>query len=439
MNERNNTQNLDPANRRQRELFIKKSTRVAASYLRRVESFPDTPEAMAAFFDVLKRVYVDLRGVIHGENQKTIGTFCLMVPGELIYAAGAQPVRLCSGSHTAYSIGDELVPRDACPLVKAVMGFGSIGASPLYGDCSLMIIPVTCDCKKKLAGMLERIKPTVVLHIPSVKTDDADLEQYLQELYRLIPVLEKTTGSQITSRTLAEGINTIGYAQYEMSKFLTFRQSAPALLYGTQVMAVMNAFAYMPAQDWAWCMNKLNEEMALRLEQKKYIGKANRPRLLVTGSPIAFPNIKIPLLIEEMGGMLVGDETCMGERGLYDPLVVIDKGFDGMMRAIANRYIRPCACPAFVDNSQRIYRIRQMIKEHKVQGVIYHVLRGCLVYDYEYLVFEEELGKMNIPVIRVESDYNEEDVEQLRIRIEAFIELIKLKDYAKPRKGKNER
>jgi len=38
------------------------------------------------------------------------------------------------------------------------------------------------------------------------------------------------------------------------------------------------------------------------------------------------------------------------------------------------------------------------------------------------------LGKLGIPVIRVESDYNEEDIEQLRIRIEAFIELIKLKD-----------
>ena len=67
----------------------------------------------------------------------------------------------------------------------------------------------------------------------------------------------------------------------------------------------------------------------------------------------------------------------------------------------------------------------QMLKDYKVQGVIYHVLRGCLVYDYEYRVLEEELGKLNIPVIRVESDYNEEDVEQLRIRVEAFIELIK--------------
>ena len=75
-----------------------------------------------------------------------------------------------------------------------------------------------------------------------------------------------------------------------------------------------------------------------------------------------------------------------------------------------------------------------MVKDHQVQGVIYHVLRGCLIYDYEYQVMEEELGKLEIPIIRVESDYNEEDVEQLRIRIEAFIELIKLRDYAK-RKG----
>ena len=132
-----------------------------------------------------------------------------------------------------------------------------------------------------------------------------------------------------------------------------------------------------------------------------------------------------------MGGILAADETCMGERGLYDPVSVIDPGFDGMMRGLASRYTKPCTCPVFVDNSQRIYRIKQMLKEHQIQGIIYHVLRGCLVYDYEYQMMEEEMGKLDMPVIRVESDYNEEDVEQLRIRIEAFLELIKLKEYAK--------
>ena len=411
---------------RQQELFTRKSARVATSYLRRAESLGDPTESLRPFFEVLRKLFVEFQDVPRPDGVKTIGIYCVMVPSELIWAAGAMPVRLCSGSYTAYTIGDDHVPRDACPLVKSVMGFGEIGVSPLYRNCSMMVIPVTCDCKKKLAGMLERLKPTWVLHVPSFKERDEDTEEYVRELYRLIPALEEVTGQQITPQSLAEAINQKGYAQYELSRFLVFRRSNPPLLHGTQVMAVMNAFSYMPPMEWASCMRKLNDELEQRLEQKQFAAKANRPRILVTGSPILYPNLKVPLLIEEMGGMLAADETCMGERALYDPLTVIDPSFDGMIRALAGRYTRPCTCPTFTDNRQRIFRIKQMIHDHKIQGVIYHVLRGCLVYDYEYPVLEEELEREGIPIIRVESDYNEEDVEQLRIRIEAFIELLKL-------------
>lgn len=422
---------LMQASKRQRELFIKKSTRVAASYLNRAKALSGMPEAAKPFFDVLENTYVKMQGVTDTEKRRCIGTLCVMVPPELIYAAGAMPVRLCSGSFTAYTIGDDVIPRDACPLVKAVMGFGQMKALPVFDNCSLLIAPVTCDCKKKLAGVMDSVKNTFPLHIPPLKKEDGDTEVFLRELYRLIPVLEKATGKKVTARSLAQGINLVGEAQYEMSEFLQYRKSNPALLHGTQIMAIMNAFAYMPVEAWTKQMHRLNGEMRVRLEQNVFVSRPSQPRILVTGSPIAFPNLKIPLLIEEMGGILAADETCMGERGLYDPVSVIDPGFDGMMRGLASRYTKPCTCPVFVDNSQRIYRIKQMIKEHQIQGIIYHVLRGCLVYDYEYQMMEEEMGKLDVPVIRVESDYNEEDVEQLRIRIEAFLELIKLKEYAK--------
>lgn len=417
-------------NERQRELFIRKSTRVAASYLKRAKELSELPDAAKPFFEVLENTYVKLADIQKPEERKSIGTLCVMVPAELVYAAGAMPVRLCSGSYTAYSIGDDYIPRDACPLVKAVMGFGKIKALPAFDNCSLLVAPVTCDCKKKLAGTIDSVKDTIPLHIPPLKKDDADTEIFLKELYRLIPLLENVTGEQVTAKSLAEGINMVGNAQYEMSEFLKYRRHDLSLMSGTQVMAVMNAYSYMPVNLWAEQMHRLNEEMKLRLSQGRFVSRKNQPRILVTGSPIAFPNIKVPLLIEEMGGVLAADETCMGERGLYDPVSVIDASFDGMMRSLASRYTKPYTCPVFVDNSQRIYRIKQMIKEHKIQGVIYHVLRGCLVYDYEYQLMEDAMGKMDIPIIRVESDYNEEDVEQLRIRIEAFIELIKMRTSA---------
>ncbi|MBC3803306.1 2-hydroxyacyl-CoA dehydratase [Acetobacterium fimetarium] len=419
-----------PMEVRQRERFVGKSARVAAKYLRRLTELKGAPQAMKPFFQVLEDIHVNMKNVEQPTDTKIVGTYCVMVPQELIYAAGAQPVKLCSGSYSAFAIGDDLVPRDACPLVKSVMGFQAMGVMPVYEDCSLMVVPITCDCKKKMAGMLAERVPTYSLHVPTSKSDDDDMEQVVSEFYQLIPALEAVTGQAITCDSLARSIDGMGFAQYQMSQFAAYKKHVPALIQGTHAMALMNAFSYMPVDRFSEQLHRLNQELGRRQKEKQFVSMDKQPRIMVTGSPIIFPNIKIPLLIEEMGGILVGDETCMGERALYDPTVVVDQSFDGLLRSLANRYTRPCTCPTFVDNSQRIYRIKQMIADHQVQGVVYHVLRGCLVYDFEYQTLEEELGQLGIPVIRVESDYNEEDIEQLRIRIEAFIELIKLKDLA---------
>ena len=227
---------LSPMEQKRRELFIQKSSRVAAGYLRRIEQLGEMPETLRPFLQVLKGIFADFQDVPHGEGRKTVGSFCVMVPPELIEAAGAVPLRLCSGSYTAYSIGDDVVPRDACPLVKAVIGSMELRAVPLYDRCSLMIIPVTCDCKKNLAGMLKERKPTAILQVPVSKEEDGEVEQYLRELYRLIPVLEQAAGGKVTARSLAESINRRGYAQYEMCRFFDFKKMSPPLLYGTQVM-----------------------------------------------------------------------------------------------------------------------------------------------------------------------------------------------------------
>ena len=411
---------------RQKERFVSKASQTAAKYLRRVEELSGAPESMAPFFQVLRDIYVDGKDVSRENGVKTVGTYCVMAPQELIYAAGAMPVKLCSGSYTAFSIGDDLTPRDACPLVKAVAGYQNIGVMPLYDNCAAMLVPVTCDCKKKLAGYLSRHCSVHTLQVPATKEDD-DIEQYVRELYQMICFLEQTTGNRVTYDSLAEGMRKTGFAQYELSRFLRLKKSIPYLLRGTHIMAMMNAASYMPADVWGQQLHLVNRELEERIALRETVTKRQLPRILMTGSPIIFPNVKIPLLIEEMGGHLAADETCMGERGMSDPVVPTDQSFDGLMRSLAIRATRPCSCPTFADNRQRVFRLKQMIRDYRIEGVIYHVLRGCLVYDFEYKQIEEAMGELGIPVIRLESDYNEEDVEQLRIRIEAFIELIKLK------------
>ncbi len=423
MNENNKRQGTAEERRRQR--FINKSSATAVKYLRKVEELPHKPQAIEPFLNILRHVFVDMQGAIKPENIPTVGTYCVMVPPELIYAAGAMPVKLCGGGYTAFNVGDDIAPRDACPLVKAVMGFESIGVMPVYGECSLMAVPITCDCKKKLAGWLGQRRNTAMLHVPSSRDRDEDMEQYVRELYQFSEKLTELTEKQLSYERLSWACGLTAAAQYELSRFIEIRRRAPLVIKGTHYMAAMNAMSYVHISIWTRYMRELNDELEKKIKRGEMASKENRPRILITGSPIVFPNFKLPLLIEEMGGVLTADETCMGERGAYDPPAIADQSTDGIMRALANKSTRPCTCPTFTDNKRRIYRIMQLLEDYKVQGVIYHVLRGCLVYDYEYKVLEEELGKLGVPVIRVESDYNEEDVEQLRIRVEAFIELIK--------------
>lgn len=425
MENQNNTVALYPVEARKRERFNRKSTAITEKMLRRVEGLSHRPEALTPFLETLSRIFVDREDAIRPGGMPTVGTYCVMVPPEMVYAAGAMPVKLCGGSYTAFGIGDDAAPRDACPLVKAVMGFEEIDAMPVYQNCALMAVPVTCDCKKKLAGWLSQRRPTVALHVPANRDLDADMEQFVGELYSLSGHLSKATGKALTYEGLSNACRMMADAQYELSRFIDLRRKHPRIIRGTFAMAAMNAMSYTYAPTWTKQMKTLNDELTSLAKKKRMAVKENRPRLLLTGSPVVFPNFKLPLLIEEMGGLLAADETCMGERGLYDPPAVVDRTVNGMLRALANRATRPCTCPTFADNKRRVYRIRQLIDDYQIQGVVYHVLRGCLVYDYEYTILEEEMGKLNIPIIRVETDYNEEDVEQLRIRIEAFIELIK--------------
>jgi benzoyl-CoA reductase/2-hydroxyglutaryl-CoA dehydratase subunit BcrC/BadD/HgdB len=55
---------------------------------------------------------------------------------------------------------------------------------------------------------------------------------------------------------------------------------------------------------------------------------------------------------------------------------------------------------------------------------VYHVLMGCYIYSIEGRHIEKSLMEKGTPMLTIETDYSTEDVEQIRTRIEAFLEMI---------------
>jgi benzoyl-CoA reductase/2-hydroxyglutaryl-CoA dehydratase subunit BcrC/BadD/HgdB len=119
----------------------------------------------------------------------------------------------------------------------------------------------------------------------------------------------------------------------------------------------------------------------------------------------------------------VGEESCIGTRNTRD--LVDEKGetLEEMLDNMLERYMQiDCAC--FTPNTERLDHVVDMAKELKVDGVIHYGLSFCQPYAIEALKVEKALQQAGIPLLALETDYSMEDIEQLKTRVEAFVEML---------------
>jgi benzoyl-CoA reductase/2-hydroxyglutaryl-CoA dehydratase subunit BcrC/BadD/HgdB len=101
-----------------------------------------------------------------------------------------------------------------------------------------------------------------------------------------------------------------------------------------------------------------------------------------------------------------------------------------MLKAIAERYVLPCTCPCFTSekgNQDRIDKLQTMVKDYKINGVIYHVIRGCHLYAMEYMRLKRLFDREKVPIYYLDTEYSREDSGQMKTRIEAFLEMLATK------------
>jgi benzoyl-CoA reductase/2-hydroxyglutaryl-CoA dehydratase subunit BcrC/BadD/HgdB len=130
------------------------------------------------------------------------------------------------------------------------------------------------------------------------------------------------------------------------------------------------------------------------------------------------------MITETAGAVIVGEESCVGERGTRNLTADTGTTVDEMMDAIVDRYFK-VDCAIFTPNPERLGHIQEMVEKYNAQGVIHYGLQFCQPYLMESIPVEKALEEKNIPCLRVETDYGMEDAGQLKTRVEAFIEQLR--------------
>ena len=57
--------------------------------------------------------------------------------------------------------------------------------------------------------------------------------------------------------------------------------------------------------------------------------------------------------------------------------------------------------------------------------MLHYGLMFCHPYAHEAIKLEKVLRREDIPMLAIETDYSMEDMEQLKTRVEAFVEMIR--------------
>jgi benzoyl-CoA reductase/2-hydroxyglutaryl-CoA dehydratase subunit BcrC/BadD/HgdB len=105
-------------------------------------------------------------------GRKVIGSYCVFVPEEIVLAANATLVGLCSGADFAMEEVEKLLPRNTCALIKSSFGFKLGKVCPCLESADMIVGENTCDGKKKAYESLNHlVKNLYVMDLPQVKSD----------------------------------------------------------------------------------------------------------------------------------------------------------------------------------------------------------------------------------------------------------------------------
>jgi len=72
----------------------------------------------------------------------------------------------------------------------------------------------------------------------------------------------------------------------------------------------------------------------------------------------------------------------------------------------------------------QVYTDIYLAQKNRPDGMGYYALQFCSPYQMEAPLLERQVEDGGLPVLRIDTDYSQEDVGQLRTRVEAFIEQI---------------
>ena len=355
-------------------------------------------------------------------GKKIVGAYCAYAPKELALAAGALCFGLCATKEEGIPDGEKVLPRSFCPLIKSSYGLAATDKCPFFLYADLIVGETTCDGKKKMFEAMADFKKVHVMRLPNGYDDAAEHDYWLGEVKKLKAVLEEELGAEITDEQLRQAIAEQNEERRLMQRLSALMKKDPVPLSGMDMLKLLWGRNFIvDRRDFAGQLREIVED----LEKRAAAGEAALPqgakRILVTGVPTGTGSSeKVIRILEECGAAVVYMESCSGMK----PFSRLIDETKPPLEAVAEYYLTiPCSC--MTPNHRRMELFAPLLEEYRADGVVDITWQGCHTYNMESRILQKHLQTLgNVPFLQIETDYSQNDVEQIRTRVQAFLEMM---------------
>ena len=360
------------------------------------------------------RLHDDRLELLSAADRPKIGYMSIQTPEEVILAAGAIPFRL-SGEHgsNVEEAGSRL-SNNYCSYVLSCFGEG---LSDVYGFADGVVFIDACDMRKRLSEVWKRNISSVTSYYvdhPSFSSPQAK-EFFAKQLKKLIGKFEERYGCVIDDQALGDAIELCNKSRRLMQRLYEYKKRGRPALTGNESIGVVKSATTGLKDRFNDSLTELLDALDTTADPSAGNG-SKRPRVMVSGSYFDHP--EIVETIEGAGADLVCEDVTTGIK-YFEGQISTD---GDPLHAIANYYVDKHTSARQIDADIRVNKMFELIDEYEVDSVIYYVLKFCDTNLHDYLYIKEKIKEEKIPILLVESEHNSANVENLKTRIQTFLE-----------------
>ena len=354
------------------------------------------------------------------------------IPAEILYAVCDHPFYILGGSLGTAHWADELTPRDTDPFSRSSLGW-LINPEFNITENALIVTAVSSDSRRKLISVLQNAgRKVAAMDVPPMNDTSNAMHYYKDQMVTLAEKIGKHTHKHLTGGNLRHAVRKVALAHRQWQRFTATAHTAKGFITDEAVLLVTQCMYFADSLDeWMLHTAALTEELEA-LNKRFMLNQKSQPNVLILGSPIVFPNFKVPQLIASANMRIAAIADSLS----LEAALSVTRGSrlisaDHILDKIAQDHLQATSSGARVNNEGLYSYFLHLVDQLHPDGVVCHILKGQIEYDFELPNIEKAAEELDIPVFRLETDYQYQDMEQLRIRMEAFGEMLNQRNIVK--------